>query len=122
MKEISEFPCNQCEAHQQLKEEFETSNTLNSNQHNSILISIDRMSGNIRWMKNIGGWVLVTMLGYYIVIGYYIFSNDYATNTEVDLVKKRIGEGEAQHFSNERFIHSMNGKLEILVDNIKKGK
>jgi len=120
MKETSEFPCLECNAHENLKEDFRMSNKLNSDQHNSILVSIDKVAGNIKWMRAIGSWVLATMLGYYIIIGYYIFSNDYANMEDIRVVQMEIKEGEILHYSNENNIAGINAKLEILVDHIKK--
>jgi len=108
-------PCSQCKAHDQLKEDFENTNRLNSNQHNDILSSIDLMAGNINWMNIIGKWVLAAMLSYFIGIAAFLFTCEYATPDDITKIEKTIKEGEILHYKNELVIGSIETKLDILT-------
>ncbi len=88
----------------------------NREEHNKILTNIDRLAGDIKWITTISKMILVTIAGYFIGLGVFIFTNDYASKDDVRELNSLIERGEELHYSNEKTIHTIEGKLDILVD------
>jgi len=112
-------PCLACSSHDELERTIKRSEKTKATQHNEILIKLDRTIGDMRWMKIIGNWVLVTMLGYFIAIGIFLFTNDYATNDDVTEIKKNLDKGEILHYQNENDIAGMKSKIDFIVKHVK---
>jgi len=120
LEEHTTPPCFACSSHDELEEALKRSEKQNATDHNEILIKLDRAVGNIKWMRDIGTGVLATMLGYYIIIGYHVFNNNYATVEDVKAIHTEIKEGEILHYSNENDIAGINAKLDMLVEHARK--
>ena len=118
MKEYTTPPCESCGSHDVLEEVMEKTIIENTKQHNDILNSLDKAVMNIRWMNLIGKWVLATMLGYFVGIAYYIFS-DKVTHEDIASIKKDVSEGEKLHYKNENHISEINAKLGIIKEILK---
>lgn len=85
----------------------------NTKEHGRIIKELESAVANIKWMNLIGKWVLTVMLGYYIIVGYYIFSQDTVTHKELKEVVV-IGH------KNTEIINSLEGKFSILIDILKR--
>ena len=137
MKENKDFThpsCQACHAHDGLEEKVtqaikdgdkaieRSDNNMkkNSEEHTDILTSIDVIITNINWMNVIGKWVLAVMLMYFVSIGIYIFSNDFAKKRDVDMLNDLIQEGEVLHYRNESVISSMETKLDMILTHTQK--
>lgn len=116
--EFTSPPCHSCNQHDELEDTFINMKKDNYKQHSEILVNLDEAVANIKWMNVIGKWVLTTMLGYFVAIGYYILTSNFPTRAEVKLVKSRIDAGEKQHYTNENNIVSINAKLDFVIDKI----
>lgn len=103
----------------ELERHEEKANYQNAKEHNDILASMEKVITNMNWIKTIGNFILVTMLGYFVGIGYYIITAKYATKEEMTQVMQKIQAGEDLHFENERIINRIDGKLEILIEHTK---
>jgi len=119
-KNVTEPPCESCLAHDGLENKMNSMQKQNNNEHNEILQKLDRAVGNIRWMNIIGKWLLATMLGYFIAVGYYIATG--ATKKDIVELQVHVENGEKLHYKNENQISSMNAKLELIKDYLKNKK
>ena len=120
MNEITHPPCASCNAHDELERHMKSSQDQNKQEHNEILSKLEASITNVRWMKTIGAWILTTMLGYYIVIGYYIFTTDHVTSSEIINLTNEVKHGEKLHYENENQISNINGKLDFVIKEITK--
>ncbi len=109
--------CKNCGAHEELEDKFNKLADSNKEEHYSILANLSVMTSNINWMKKIGSWLLVTMLGYFVAIGIYIFSADNPNKKDVTDLKEAIESGERLHWKNDANINLIKGKLEIILQN-----
>ncbi len=87
----------------------------NNKEHSEILANIEIIMTNINWMNVIGKWILLSLFGYFIVIGYFIFSNDWVEQKEFNAVENLIRKGETLHYQNERSIEGIETKIDILL-------
>ena len=60
------------------------------------------------------------MLGYFIAIALYVFTQHPVTQIEVHTLEAAVKEGESMHYENEKNIARNNAKLDFLVDHAKK--
>ena len=77
-------PCTACDAHEKLEDDMKEYKDRNTFEHSAIMSSLENLGSDVRWMSLIGKWILGSLLGYFIALGYYILSNDYATHEDVD--------------------------------------
>ena len=96
-------------------ERFNMSHEKNTKEHNVILSRIDKLVGDVNWIKVIGKWILVVMFGYFVAIGIHIFTGNWASKKDLNTIKKDIKNGEILHYQNEKGIESINSKMEILI-------
>ena len=120
MDDVTTPPCESCNAHNRLEAKMNGMQEQNNKEHGEILKSLDMAIGNIRWMNIIGKWLLATMLGYFVAIGYYITTN--ATKGDIDKLHEEVTNGERLHYKNENHISEMNAKLNMITDYIKDKK
>ena len=122
MKEYTTPPCEVCGGHDKLEREMNIATKMNAKKHENIMHSLDKLAGDVQWMKILSRWLLTTMIGYFIALGVYIFSWDFATQDDLSDIRKDVKEGEALHYRNERMIHDILGKVNILVKEVVGGK
>ena len=115
-------PCNSCHAHDDLEDKFIDMKDNNRNEHSEILTQLDKTISNIQWMNVIGKWILATMLGYFVAIGYYIFTRDHVSSKDIQGLTSEVKNGEKLHYENENQISVINGKLDILINKHEKDK
>ncbi len=119
MHNNTEPPCKACHAHDTLEEKVDKNMNNNTKEHADILDILDRLAGDVHWMKIIGKWLLGTILTYFIALGIFIFTNDHATHSDLEKIEEQIEEGEDLHWGNERSIKRIEGQLDYLVDHMK---
>ena len=123
MNDNTEPPCKACDAHDELENELFNIKEDNSKEHGDILTNIEVMAANINWMNVIGKWILVTLLAYFVALGYFVFSNDWVQQDQLNVVIKSIKEGEVLHYANEKTITKMDAKVSVILQyHIKHGK
>ncbi len=119
-KKLTYPPCVECTAHKVLEDKLKHCKDLNKSEHTSIFEKINEVHTDIMWMNTIGKWVLGTMLGYYIIIGVYILTQDNVTHSEIRELKLEVKDGEKQHYGNENDIASMKATLKSMEEVVKK--
>ncbi len=97
-------PCESCLAHGDLEKDMSKLKQKNSDEHNAIIRKLEESVANIRWMNIIGRWILASLFGYFVILGYYILSHDYLDYKDKIELSKQIKAGEEQHYENEKNI------------------
>ncbi len=121
-EDVTKPPCQACRAHEGLEELVTEATNKKLKEHHDRLTSLDKAVANIRWMNLIGKFMLTTMLGYFIAIGYYVFTIDNVKSNVIDAVNSNIKKGEKLHYKNERDIAKIDGKLEIIIQYLERTK
>jgi len=112
-------PCESCKAHDELERTLDGLNKINTEQHGAIVDNLGKLSGDVHWMNLIGKAILGGMVTYFIAIGYYIFTQDNVTHGNITVLVKQLHDGEKLHYENENKISTIDGKLDIILDNMK---
>ena len=111
----TEPPCLACVGHEELEKDFTKMKDSNRKEHTSIIEKVDRLIGDVKWIKVIGSWILIAMLSYFVAIAVYLFNIHPVTQIEVHNLEKAVKEGETKHFENELIIEHINTKLDVLI-------
>lgn len=106
--------CKSCDEHDSLNEKVDSMEEKNTKEHSEILKGLENAAINIKWMNIIGRWILVSMLGYFIALGYFIFMNEWVEKEDIRTMDRIIQQGEVLHYFNERNIADLKTDIEIL--------
>ena len=109
-------PCEACNAHDSLEEKVDRSIKKNDEDHFSIMNRLDSSLMDLKWMKIISKTILGTILGYFITLGYFIFSNDWATSADLKELKQCIEKGDELHYRNEGRLYKLEEKVKIIKE------
>lgn len=107
-------PCDACNAHSQLQKHIDEMDKLNIKQHSQLIEILDKAISDIKWMGIIGKWILASLLGYFVAIGYFIFTQDVVTSSDLKSLTKEVRKGETLHYKNVNNIRGMNAEIKIL--------
>ena len=118
MDEFTTPPCQSCDAHNHLENKMEDMIKNNKTEHDHILRALDGAVTNIQWMSSIGKWILVTILGYFIVLGIYIINGTATENKRIDEIHEKVAEGEILHYRNENTIATIKAAVEYIKEKV----
>jgi len=106
--------CLACKAHEDLEGKMSEMVDKNTHEHGALNTNMDKLAGDVHWMNLIGKWVLGTMLGYYIMIGYYILNQDSVAHYELKEITKSVRNVEIQNLHNKNNIENIRMNLESI--------